>query len=626
MSSRAVHLVIDARPRGPRGLLAAEVVLGRSVLGHLLDLAVELATPSEPVVVHARAEDTTSFASSPASAHRGDLVFVSGPPRADATVLRTDRFYDAKRLRRGLRRGRSPESAVLWRLDRPESLADRRRGADPALDLSAAGKILGVPPGRAAGASGSARPGSGPMHLTLDRGGPHALGGRLDRRRRRAGWPDRSITALALALALVLDTADGRLARLQGTSSAFGRWLDQVLDELADLALHAAIAWAAFAATAGHRSGWSSASFTPRASICSWFSRSWEMSWRGDRVRPRHASAGSPDRVGRKSDPRTSAAVSSPARRGRAPDRPRRRALASLDRAGAPGPAGRSRWRLMRSISRPGPWPVRSGRGSVMPEPRLSVLVVAKNEAHNLADCLASASWADERVVVVDPASRDATLEIAKREADVVALRIFDDFASQRNAALALASGDWVLSIDADERVTPAARGRDPARHCRSRDFRARVPRADPQRDPGPPVRLFRDAARPAAPPVPPRFRALGRPGPRDGRARRLDRDSSRTSSGTRRSRPCRSSSTRSTITRRSRPRAGRSRRCRYRASDLTLRPALDVLQALRLQARVSRRRRGVHVLPVLGRLGGGAGLEAPRADPGEGGPHDRSP
>ena len=58
-----------------------------------------------------------------------------------------------------------------------------------------------------------------------------------------------------------------------------------------------------------------------------------------------------------------------------------------------------------------------------MPEPRLSVLVVAKNEAHNLADCLAAASWADERVVVVDAASRDATLEIARRDADVVAVR-----------------------------------------------------------------------------------------------------------------------------------------------------------------------------------------------------------
>ncbi len=91
-----------------------------------------------------------------------------------------------------------------------------------------------------------------------------------------------------------------------------------------------------------------------------------------------------------------------------------------------------------------------------MPEPRLSVLVVAKNEGHNIADCLAAAGWAYERIVVVDAASRDATLEIARRHADVVVVRPFDDFASQRNFALALASGDWVLSVDADERVTPS--------------------------------------------------------------------------------------------------------------------------------------------------------------------------
>jgi glycosyltransferase involved in cell wall biosynthesis len=90
-----------------------------------------------------------------------------------------------------------------------------------------------------------------------------------------------------------------------------------------------------------------------------------------------------------------------------------------------------------------------------MPEPRVSVLIVAKDEAHNLAECLAAAGWADERVVVVDAASRDATLAIARREADVVAVRAFDDFASQRNAALAMATGDWVLSVDADERITP---------------------------------------------------------------------------------------------------------------------------------------------------------------------------
>jgi glycosyltransferase involved in cell wall biosynthesis len=91
-----------------------------------------------------------------------------------------------------------------------------------------------------------------------------------------------------------------------------------------------------------------------------------------------------------------------------------------------------------------------------MREVRLSVLVVARNEAHNLEACLESARWADERVVIVDAASQDATLEIARREAEVVAVRAFDGFAAQRNTALARASGDWVLSIDADERATPA--------------------------------------------------------------------------------------------------------------------------------------------------------------------------
>ncbi len=115
-----------------------------------------------------------------------------------------------------------------------------------------------------------------------------------------------------------------------------------------------------------------------------------------------------------------------------------------------------------------------------MPEPRISVLVVAKDEAHNLADCLAAAAWADERVVVVDATSRDATVEIARREADIVAVRVFDDFASQRNAALALATGDWVLSVDADERITPALAAEirrviaDPDAPYQ------RVPRADP--------------------------------------------------------------------------------------------------------------------------------------------------
>jgi glycosyltransferase involved in cell wall biosynthesis len=84
------------------------------------------------------------------------------------------------------------------------------------------------------------------------------------------------------------------------------------------------------------------------------------------------------------------------------------------------------------------------------------VLILARDEAKNLADCMASARWADEVVVVVDRASRDETEAIARREADRVAVRDFDDFASQRNTGLDLASGDWVFAIDADERATPS--------------------------------------------------------------------------------------------------------------------------------------------------------------------------
>jgi glycosyltransferase involved in cell wall biosynthesis len=88
-------------------------------------------------------------------------------------------------------------------------------------------------------------------------------------------------------------------------------------------------------------------------------------------------------------------------------------------------------------------------------EPRVSVLVLARDEAHNLPGCLAAAGWADEVIVVVDRASSDQTAAIARRGADLVAIRTFDDFARQRNAALDLASGDWVFAVDADERATP---------------------------------------------------------------------------------------------------------------------------------------------------------------------------
>ena len=86
---------------------------------------------------------------------------------------------------------------------------------------------------------------------------------------------------------------------------------------------------------------------------------------------------------------------------------------------------------------------------------RISALIVARDEAENLPGCLESLSWADETVVVVDQRSTDRTEAIARGMADRVLLRPFDDFARQRNAALGLATGDWVFAVDADERSTP---------------------------------------------------------------------------------------------------------------------------------------------------------------------------
>jgi len=88
-------------------------------------------------------------------------------------------------------------------------------------------------------------------------------------------------------------------------------------------------------------------------------------------------------------------------------------------------------------------------------EARVSALILARDEAANLPGCLAALAWADERVVVVDPASADATEAVARRQADRVVVRLFDDFAAQRNAGLAIAGGDWVFAVDADERATP---------------------------------------------------------------------------------------------------------------------------------------------------------------------------
>ena len=88
--------------------------------------------------------------------------------------------------------------------------------------------------------------------------------------------------------------------------------------------------------------------------------------------------------------------------------------------------------------------------------PLISALIIARDAEADLPDCIDALTWVDEIVVVVDAASRDATEVVARSLADRVIVRLFDNFASQRNAALELASGDWIFAIDADERATPA--------------------------------------------------------------------------------------------------------------------------------------------------------------------------
>jgi glycosyltransferase involved in cell wall biosynthesis len=87
--------------------------------------------------------------------------------------------------------------------------------------------------------------------------------------------------------------------------------------------------------------------------------------------------------------------------------------------------------------------------------PKLSVTVITKNEAADIGDALASVAWADE-IVVVDSHSTDDTVAIARRYTDRVIVRDWPGYVAQKNHAAGLASHDWILSLDADERVTPA--------------------------------------------------------------------------------------------------------------------------------------------------------------------------
>lgn len=86
--------------------------------------------------------------------------------------------------------------------------------------------------------------------------------------------------------------------------------------------------------------------------------------------------------------------------------------------------------------------------------PSLSVIIITMNESGNIRACLESIAWADE-IVVVDSGSTDGTPEICREFTQRVYTHDWPGFGKQKNRALGYATKDWVLSLDADERVTP---------------------------------------------------------------------------------------------------------------------------------------------------------------------------
>jgi glycosyltransferase involved in cell wall biosynthesis len=90
--------------------------------------------------------------------------------------------------------------------------------------------------------------------------------------------------------------------------------------------------------------------------------------------------------------------------------------------------------------------------------PKLTVTIVTLDEAEHIAAAIDSVAWADE-IIVVDAGSRDATRDIARGKGARVETREWSGWVDQKNHAAHLATHDWILSLDADERVTAELAG-----------------------------------------------------------------------------------------------------------------------------------------------------------------------
>jgi len=85
---------------------------------------------------------------------------------------------------------------------------------------------------------------------------------------------------------------------------------------------------------------------------------------------------------------------------------------------------------------------------------KISVIVITNNEEQNIVDCLKSVEWADE-IIVVDSESTDRTIDLARQFTEKIFTRKWEGYVPQKRFALNLATNEWVLSLDADERITP---------------------------------------------------------------------------------------------------------------------------------------------------------------------------
>ncbi len=94
---------------------------------------------------------------------------------------------------------------------------------------------------------------------------------------------------------------------------------------------------------------------------------------------------------------------------------------------------------------------------SIVDGATISIVIITLNEERNIAECLESAIWADE-MMIVDAQSQDQTVKIAKQYTDKVFVRPWPGFGPQKNFGIDCASSEWIFILDSDERFSPELR------------------------------------------------------------------------------------------------------------------------------------------------------------------------